>query len=201
MTQRRPGATRRTELSEHLCARTLRTHCAGSLEAACFDGLLLRRHAGPARHLQGQLRTPTLHYGGADLLSRPGDASCRLHGARSTRHLGLGATLSDARFHHPYHPGTPGLALARTCCRPAGEEPGLERRHLHDRPFEARNFGMKGPAGQGPALRPAATRSVEACCALCGTVWEEGAMIMDKEEGLFIDPGKRAATPTTKASM
>ena len=30
---------------------------------------------------------------------------------------------------------------------------------------------------------------VEACCALWDC-WEEGAMVIDKEEGLFIDPGK-----------
>ncbi len=56
--------------------------------------------------------------------------------------------------------------------------------------FEARNFGI----GELPAKEVRYDRAdevVEACCALWDC-WQDDALVMDKESGLFIDPGEGA---------
>ena len=99
-----------------------------------------------------------------------------------TKHLGLGATLSTT-FHHPYH-----LArlLASLDLLSGGRACWNVVTSTTD--FEARNFGMKDlPAKDLRYDR--GDEVVEACCALWDC-WEEGAMIMDREKGIFIYPCK-----------
>jgi FMN-dependent oxidoreductase (nitrilotriacetate monooxygenase family) len=154
-------------------------HMAKVLEAARFDGCFFADTLG----------LPDVYKGSFDTYLRCGGQLSYLDPmivlpvmARATRHLGLGATLSTT-FFNAYH-------LARTLA-------SLD--HLsHGRAcwnvvtstmnFEAQNFGI----GSLPAkeLRyDQADEVVEACCALWDC-WQDDALVMDKESGLFIDPEK-----------
>jgi FMN-dependent oxidoreductase (nitrilotriacetate monooxygenase family) len=102
--------------------------------------------------------------------------------ARATRHLGLGATLSTT-FFHSYH-------LARTLASLDHLSHGRACWNVvtSTTDFEARNFGIDDlPAKDVRYDR--ADEVVEACCALWDC-WQEDAVVMDKESGLFIDPAK-----------
>ena len=91
--------------------------------------------------------------------------------------------MLSTTFHHPYHlarllASIDHLSAGRACWNVV----------TFTTDFEARDFGMKDlPAKEDRYAR--GDEIVEACCALWDC-WEEGAMVMDKEEGLFIDPGK-----------
>jgi FMN-dependent oxidoreductase (nitrilotriacetate monooxygenase family) len=167
-----------TELSD-IFAPERYEHIARVLEAACFDGCFYADTLGLPDIYKGSYDT-YLHYGGQ--ISYLDPVTILPIMARVTKHLGLGATLSTT-FHHPYH-----LArlLASLDLLSGGRACWNVVTSTTD--FEARNFGMKDlPAKDLRYDR--GDEVVEACCALWDC-WEEGAMIMDKEEGLFIDPGK-----------
>ena len=154
-------------------------HIARVLEAACFDGCFYADTLGLPDIYKGSYDT-YLHHGGQISYLDPVTVLPIM--ARVTRHLGLGATLSTT-FHHPYHlarllASLDLLSNGRACWNVVTSTTN----------FEARNFGMDGiPAKELRYER--GDEVVEACCALWDC-WEEGAMILDKEEGLFIDPGK-----------
>jgi alkanesulfonate monooxygenase SsuD/methylene tetrahydromethanopterin reductase-like flavin-dependent oxidoreductase (luciferase family) len=102
--------------------------------------------------------------------------------ARATRHLGLGATLSTTFFNASH--------LARTLASLDHLSSGRPCWNVvtSTMDFEAQNFGLSSlPAKE---LRyDQADEVVEACCALWDC-WGEDAWVADKEDGLFIDPGK-----------
>jgi FMN-dependent oxidoreductase (nitrilotriacetate monooxygenase family) len=154
-------------------------HMAKVLEAACFDGCFFADTLGLPDIYKGSYET-YLRYGGQ--LSYLDPMIVLPVMARATRHLGLGATLSTT-FYPPYH-------LARTLASLDHLSHGRACWNVvtSTTDFEARNFGI----GDLPAkdLRyDRADEIVEACCALWDC-WQEDALVMDKETGLFIDPDK-----------
>jgi FMN-dependent oxidoreductase (nitrilotriacetate monooxygenase family) len=102
--------------------------------------------------------------------------------ARVTRHLGLGATLSTT-FHPPY-------LIARMLASFDLISDGRAAWNVvtSATDMEARNFGLD-------QLPPKVSRYdqadevMEACCALWEG-WDEGALVMDKQSGVFADPSK-----------
>jgi FMN-dependent oxidoreductase (nitrilotriacetate monooxygenase family) len=154
-------------------------HMAKVLEAARFDGCFFADTLG----------LPDVYKGSFDTYLRCGGQLSYLDPmivlpvmARATRHLGLGATLSTT-FFNAYH-------LARTLASLDHLSGGRASWNVvtSTMDFEARNFGI----GSLPAkeLRyDQADEVVEACCALWDC-WQDDALVMDKESGLFIDPEK-----------
>lgn len=102
--------------------------------------------------------------------------------ARVTRHLGLGATLSTT-FHPPY-------LIARMLASFDLISEGRAAWNIvtSATDMEARNFGLD-------ELPPKISRYdqadevMEACCALWES-WDEGALLLDKQSGVFADPSK-----------
>ena len=154
-------------------------HMARVLEAACFDGCFFADTLGLPDVYKGSFDT-YLRYGGQ--LSYLDPMIVLPVMARATRHLGLGATLSTT-FHHPYHlarilASLDHLSQGRACWNIVTSTTD----------FEARNFGLRDLPSK--ELRyDRADEVVEACCALWDC-WQEDALVMDKESGLFIDPEK-----------
>jgi FMN-dependent oxidoreductase (nitrilotriacetate monooxygenase family) len=154
-------------------------HMAQVLEAARFDGCFFADTLGLPDIYKGSFDT-YLRYGGQ--LSYLDPMIVLPVMARATRHLGLGATLSTT-FHHPYH-------LARLLASLDHLSGGRACWNIvtSTTDFEARNFGLRElPAKELRYDR--ADEVVEACCALWDC-WQEDALVMDKESGLFIDPEK-----------
>lgn len=102
--------------------------------------------------------------------------------ARVTKHLGLGATLSTTLL-HPYW-------IARTLASLDMLTGGRMAWNIVTSAtnLEAKNFGMDGIPGKEERY-DRAEEVVEACCALWES-WQDGAFVMDKEGGTFIDPSK-----------
>jgi FMN-dependent oxidoreductase (nitrilotriacetate monooxygenase family) len=102
--------------------------------------------------------------------------------ARVTKHLGLGATLSTTLL-HPYW-------IARTLASLDMLSGGRMAWNIvtSATDLEARNFGMDGIPGKEERY-DRAEEVVEACCALWES-WQDGAFVMDKEGGTFIDPSR-----------
>jgi FMN-dependent oxidoreductase (nitrilotriacetate monooxygenase family) len=154
-------------------------HMARVLGAARFDGCFFADTLGLPDIYKGSFDT-YLRYGGQ--LSYLDPMIVLPVMARATRHLGLGATLSTT-FHHPYHlarilASLDHLSHGRACWNVVTSTTD----------FEARNFGLAGlPAKELRYDR--ADEVVEACCALWDC-WQEDALVMAKESGLFIDPEK-----------
>ena len=154
-------------------------HMARVLEAARFDGCFFADTLGLPDIYKGSFDT-YLRYGGQ--LSYLDPMVVLPVMARATRYLGLGATLSTT-FHHPYHlarilASLDHLSHGRACWNVVTSTTD----------FEARNFGLADlPAKELRYDR--ADEVVEACCALWDC-WQEDALVMDKESGLFIDPEK-----------
>ena len=154
-------------------------HMAQVLEAARFDGCFFADTLGLPDIYKGSFDT-YLRYGGQ--LSYLDPMVVLPVMARATRHLGLGATLSTT-FHHPYHlarilASLDHLSHGRACWNVVTSTTD----------FEARNFGLADlPAKEERYDR--ADEVVEACCALWDC-WQDDALVMDKEGGLFIDPEK-----------
>ena len=154
-------------------------HMAKVLEAARFDGCFFADTLGLPDVYKGSFDT-YLRYGGQ--LSYLDPMIVLPVMARATRHLGLGATLSTT-FFNAYH-------LARTLASLDHLSGGRACWNVvtSTMDFEAQNFGI----GNLPAkeLRyDQADEVVEACCALWDC-WQDDALVMDKESGLFIDPEK-----------
>jgi FMN-dependent oxidoreductase (nitrilotriacetate monooxygenase family) len=102
--------------------------------------------------------------------------------ARVTSHLGLGATLSTT-FQTPYH-------LARTLASLDLLSKGRIAWNVvtSATDLEARNFGLDGIPLKD--LRyDRADEVLEACCALWDC-WQDGALVLDREHGIFADPSK-----------
>jgi FMN-dependent oxidoreductase (nitrilotriacetate monooxygenase family) len=154
-------------------------HLARVLEAARFDGCFFADTLGLPDIYKGSFDT-YLRYGGQ--LSYLDPMMVLPVMARATRHLGLGATLSTT-FHHPYH-------LARTLASLDHLSNGRACWNVvtSTTDFEARNFGIDElPAKEARYDR--GDEVVEACCALWDC-WQQDALVMDKQSGLFIDPEK-----------
>src|SRR5579863_1514077 len=154
-------------------------HMARVLEGARFDGCFFADTLGLPDVYKGSFDT-YLRYGGQ--LSYLDPMMVLPVMARATQHLGLGATLSTT-FFNPYHlarmlGSLDHLSHGRACWNVV----------TSTMDFEAHNFGM----GELPAKDVRYDRAdevVEACCALWDC-WQEDALVMDKESGLFIDPEK-----------
>lgn len=154
-------------------------HLARVLEAGRFDGCFFADTLGLPDLYQGSFDA-YLRYGGQ--LSYLDPMIVLPVMARATRHLGLGATLSTT-FYPPYHLAR---ALASLDLLSAGRACWNVVTSATN--FEAHNFGI----GDLPAkdLRyDRADEVLEACCALWDC-WENDALVMDRETGLFIDPSK-----------
>lgn len=154
-------------------------HMARVLEAARFDGCFFADTLGLPDIYRGSYDTYLRHGGQLSYLDPMMVLPVM---ARATRHLGLGATLSTT-FFHPYH-------LARTLASLDHLSQGRACWNVvtSTTDFEAQNFGI----GDLPSKEERYNRAdevVEACCALWDC-WEDDALVMDKESGLFIDPGK-----------
>ena len=154
-------------------------HMARVLEAARFDGCFFADTLG----------LPHIYKGSFDTYLREGGQLSYLDPmmvlpvmARATNHLGLGATLSTT-FFNPYHlarmlASLDHLSRGRACWNVV----------TSTMDFEARNFGLDAlPAKDLRYDR--ADEVVEACCALWDC-WQDDALVMDKANGLFIDPAK-----------
>jgi FMN-dependent oxidoreductase (nitrilotriacetate monooxygenase family) len=154
-------------------------HVARVLEAGKFDGCFFADLFG----------LYDIHKGGFDTYIQRGGQISFLDPmvvlplmARVTEHLGLGATLSTS-FHSAYH-------LARVL----GSLDVLSKGRVawnvvtSATDLEARNFGID-------ALPPKdlrydiADEVLEACFALWDC-WEDGVFVLDKERGVFGDPGR-----------
>ena len=102
--------------------------------------------------------------------------------ARVTTHLGLGATLSTT-FHPPY---LLARMLASLDLLTAGRAAWNVVTSATD--MEARNFGMDALPAKDQRYDQA-DEVLEACDALW-TCWDPDALVLDKDSGVFTDPGK-----------
>lgn len=102
--------------------------------------------------------------------------------AGSTRHLGLGATLSATFF--------PAYALARSLATLDHLTNGRSAWNvvMSTQTSEAQNFGMDDIPGRSDRY-DRGDDYIELCCRLWES-WEEDALIIDKESGIFGDPSK-----------
>ncbi|MBR0645142.1 NtaA/DmoA family FMN-dependent monooxygenase [Plastoroseomonas hellenica] len=149
------------------------------LEAACFDACFFADGLG----------IPDLYKGSyADYVGRGGQLSLLdpmtllPMMARATRHLGLGVTLSTSFM--------PAYILARYLGSLDILSKGRAAWNVVTtaRDFEAQNCGMAGlpPKEQRYDM---ADEVMEACDALW-TGWDEDALVLDKQAGVFADPAK-----------
>jgi FMN-dependent oxidoreductase (nitrilotriacetate monooxygenase family) len=154
-------------------------HLARVLEAARFDGCFFADTLGLPDVYKGSFDTYLRHGGQLSYLDPMMVLPVM---ARATRHLGLGATLSTT-FFNPYH-------LARTLASLDHLSHGRACWNVvtSTMDFEARNFGI-GELAAKEVRYDRADEVVEACCALWDC-WQDDALVMDKESGLFIDPEK-----------
>ncbi|MBP0463684.1 LLM class flavin-dependent oxidoreductase [Roseomonas sp. PWR1] len=179
-TANHPGAWRHPEAAlDDIFDPARYEHIARLLEAARFDACFYADTFG----------LPDIHGGSFDAYLRMGGQISYLDPlvvlpimARVTQHLGLGATLSTTLL-HPYW-------IARTLASldmlSAGRMAWNVVTSATD--LEARNFGMEGIPGKEERY-DRAEEVVEACCALWES-WQEGALVADREGGVFIDPSK-----------
>ena len=179
-TANHPGAWRHPEAPLHdILAPERYEHIARVLEEARFDACFYADTFG----------LPDIHGGNFDAYLKLGGQISYLDPlvvlpvmARVTQHLGLGATLSTT-FLHPYW-------IARTLASLDLLTKGrmawnivTSATHL-----EARNFGMDGIPGKNERY-DRADEVLEACNALWES-WDEDALVLDKQGGVFIDPTK-----------
>ena len=154
-------------------------HIARVLEAARFDACFYADTFG----------LPDIHGGNFDAYLRLSGQISYLDPlvvlpimARVTRHLGLGATLSTT-FYPPYHLARTLASLDMISGGRAAWNIVTSATHL-----EARNFGLDAIPPKDQRY-DRAEEVVEACCALW-ECWDDGALVMDKAAGVFIDPSK-----------
>ncbi len=154
-------------------------HIARVLEAACFDACFFADGLG----------IPDLYKGSyADYVGRGGQLSLLDPMvllplmSRVTRHLGFGATLSTSF--------TPAYILARALGSLDIISKGRVAWNVVTtaRDFEAQNCGMEGLPSKD-ARYDMADEVLEACDALW-TGWDEDALVLDKEGGVFAEAGK-----------
>lgn len=179
-TANHPGAWRHPEAPLHdILAPERYEHIARVLEEARFDACFYADTFG----------LPDIHGGNFDAYLRLGGQISYLDPlvvlpvmARVTKHLGLGATLSTT-FLHPYW-------IARTLASLDLLSGGRMAWNIvtSATDLEARNFGMDGIPGKAERY-DRADEVLEACTALWES-WDEDALVLDKEGGVFIDPSK-----------
>jgi FMN-dependent oxidoreductase (nitrilotriacetate monooxygenase family) len=179
-TANHPGAWRHPEAPLHdILAPERYEHIARVLEEARFDACFYADTFG----------LPDIHGGNFDAYLRLGGQISYLDPlvvlpvmARVTKHLGLGATLSTT-FLHPYW-------IARTLASLDLLSGGRMAWNIvtSATDLEARNFGMDGIPGKAERY-DRADEVLEACNALWES-WDEDALVLDKEGGVFIDPSK-----------
>lgn len=154
-------------------------HIARVLEAGCFDGCFFADLFG-LYDIHGGSFDPYVRRGGQISYLDPTVVLPVM--AAATRHLGLGATLSTS-FHTPYH-----LArwLGSLDVMSGGRVAWNVVTSATD--LEAQNAGMDElPPREQRYDR--ADEVLEACFALWDS-WDEDALILDKENGVFADPDK-----------
>jgi FMN-dependent oxidoreductase (nitrilotriacetate monooxygenase family) len=154
-------------------------HIARVLEEACFDGCFYADTQGIPDIYEGSPRAYLQHGGQLSYLD---PLTILPVMAAATEHLGLGATLSTT-FHHPYH-------LARTLASLDLLSGGRACWNIvtSSTDFEARNFGLPELPNKDDRY-DLGDEVVDACCALW-SCWDQDALVMDKQSGVFIDPDK-----------
>lgn len=179
-TANHPGAWRHPEAAlDDIFDPARYEHIARVLEAACFDACFYADTFG----------LPDIHGGNFDAYLRLGGQISYLDPlvvlplmARVTKRLGLGATLSTTLL-HPYW-------IARTLASLDLLSSGRMAWNIvtSATDLEARNFGMDGIAAKNERYDRA--EEVVAACNALWESWDEGAMVADREGGVFIDPSK-----------
>ncbi len=153
-------------------------HVARVLEQGCFDACFFADILGLSDFYKGSYET-VLSKGGQMGLLDPLPMLSMM--ARVTRHLGLGMTMSTT-FHNAFH-----LARALGTLDVLSHGRVAWNIVTSSSSTQARNFGIK--------LMPRDTRYdhaeevVEACCKLWDS-WQPGALVLDKERGVFADASK-----------
>lgn len=179
-TANHPGAWRHPEAPLHdMLSPERYEHIARVLEEARFDACFYADTFG----------LPDIHGGNFDAYLRLGGQISYLDPlvvlplmARVTKHLGLGATLSTT-FLHPYWIARTLSSLDLLTNGRMAWNIVTSATHL-----EARNFGMDGIPGKTERY-DRADEVLEACNALWES-WDEDALVLDKQGGVFIDPSK-----------
>jgi FMN-dependent oxidoreductase (nitrilotriacetate monooxygenase family) len=150
-----------------------------TLEAACFDACFFADTFGIADVYGGSFRT-YVERGGQISYLDPMLVMPLM--ARVTQHLGIGATLSTT-FHPPY---LLARMLASFDLLSGGRAAWNVVTSATD--MEARNFGLdRLPPKE--ARYDHADEVLEACDALW-QCWDEDALVLDRESGVFADPTK-----------
>ncbi|WP_234892397.1 LLM class flavin-dependent oxidoreductase [Agrobacterium vitis] len=152
---------------------------AQTLERGFFDCLFFADVMGLYDYYNGNFNT-FVSKGGALSLLDPIPILAMM--SRVTKHIGLGATLSTT-FVNPYQIarvlGTldvlSGGRMAWNVVTSASST-------------EARNFGLEAMPGRSERYEKA-HEVVDACMHLWDS-WQDGALVMDKENGIFADPSK-----------
>jgi FMN-dependent oxidoreductase (nitrilotriacetate monooxygenase family) len=154
-------------------------HTARILERGCFDCLFFADVLGLYDYYNASYAT-IVGRGGALSLLDPLPVLAMM--ARVTRHIGLGATLSTS-FHSPYQ-------IARTLGTLDILSGGRMAWNVVTSAsnLEARNFGLDAIPGREERYTRA-QEVVEACMNLWES-WQDGALIVDKEKGVFADPSR-----------
>lgn len=179
-TANHPGAWRHAESPLHdIFSPSRYEHIARVLEDARFDACFYADTFGIA----------DIHGGTFDAYLKMGGQISYLDPlvvlpvmARVTKHLGLGATLSTTLM-HPYY-------LARTLASLDMLTGGRMAWNIVTSAtnLEAKNFGMDEIPPKDERY-DRADEVVEACNALWES-WDEEAMVLDKDAGLFVDSSK-----------
>jgi FMN-dependent oxidoreductase (nitrilotriacetate monooxygenase family) len=174
------GAWRHPESSiDDILDPTRYEHVARVLEAGKFDALFFADILGLYDLYDGRYDT-MVGRGGQVCLLDPAVILPIM--ARVTQHIGLGLTYSST-FNHPYQ-------IARMLSTLDHMSHGRAAWNVvaSTSTLEAKNFGMEELPGR--AIRyDRADEVLEACCALWNS-WEEGALVLDKQAGIFADPAK-----------
>ncbi|TPI57357.1 LLM class flavin-dependent oxidoreductase [Mesorhizobium sp. B3-1-3] len=154
-------------------------HIAKILEEGKFDGLFFVDCLSMFE-AYGDTFAADLRYGGQMYMLEPMQILAAM--ARVTKNIGLAATMSTT-FYHPYHIARQFATLDHLSGGRAGWNVVTSANNL-----EAQNFGMDKLLDK--AVRyDQADEALEACNALWNS-WDEGALLLDQEKGLFADPDK-----------
>ncbi|RWE00071.1 LLM class flavin-dependent oxidoreductase [Mesorhizobium sp.] len=152
---------------------------ARKLERGKFDGMFFV-DVLMLNDMHGGSFAPNLRQPGQTWMLEPMQLLSAI--ARVTTHLGLSATMSTS-FYHPYH-------IARSFATLDHMSGGRAAWNIvtSTNDNEARNFGKDALLDK--AVRyDFADEVVEACQALWRS-WDEGALIHDRENGIYADPSK-----------
>ncbi len=179
-TANHPGAWRHPEAAlDDIFDPARYEHIARVLEDARFDACFYADTFG----------LPDIHGGNFDAYLKHGGQISYLDPlvvlpimARVTKHLGLGATLSTTLL-HPYW-------IARTLASLDLLSGGRMAWNIvtSATDLEARNFGQDGIAAKHERYDRA--EEVVAACNALWESWDDGAIVADREGGVFIDPSK-----------